>query len=110
MIGGGWLRKRVRAFYGTDYGRTRIEGTVVAYSATPQVLIEAEDGSRDWWGVDLVEVLDGEMVTHFVENQRIDVFRPGSAAFIASRKPETLHPDVTVMDPPYGRGGEGSKF
>lgn len=58
MIGNGWLRRKVRAFYANDRDRTRIEGKVVAYSGGPMVLIEAEDGTRDWWGVELIEVLE----------------------------------------------------
>jgi hypothetical protein len=43
--------------------------------------------------------LDGSNY-HHVENQRHDVFRkPG--AFTATRKPETLSPGMSVIDPPY---------
>lgn len=60
MIGNSWLHRKVRAFYGTDHSETRIEGKVVAYSGSPMVLIEAEDGTKEWWGVELVEVLEDE--------------------------------------------------
>lgn len=50
-----WLHEEVRAFLGTDREATRIEGRVIAYSAGPQVLIEAPDGERDWWDVRLCE-------------------------------------------------------
>jgi hypothetical protein len=34
------------------------EGKVVAYSASPQILVEADDGTKTWWSVNLpIDVL-----------------------------------------------------
>jgi hypothetical protein len=101
MIGNGWLRKRVRAFYATDVNDERIRGTVVAYSHSPMVLIEAEDGSRDWWGVELVEELEDSITYHHVESLKADVFGRGSAAFVATPRPQTLLPDPMPTGVPY---------
>ena len=54
-----WLRQEVRAFYMSDRSSTRLEGTVVAYSPGPQVLIEAPDGRREWWDAGLCEKTTG---------------------------------------------------
>lgn len=29
------------------------EGKVVAYSRTPMILVQSDDGQQSWWGVDL---------------------------------------------------------
>jgi hypothetical protein len=35
------------------------EGTVVAYSQSPQILVIAADGSRSWWPINLpIDVLE----------------------------------------------------
>ena len=42
----------VTAYYAT--GDKLMDGTVIAYSIVPQVLIENEDGHRRWWRRDMV--------------------------------------------------------
>ena len=38
------------------------EGRVVAYSASPQILVQADDGTRSWWPVTLpIEVVPVEV-------------------------------------------------
>jgi hypothetical protein len=67
------------------------------------------------WLLGYVEMLRAEVnrsgrskaISHHVEDQRINVFdspkikKSWSSTFTATRKPETLDPGATVVDPPY---------
>lgn len=46
------FRRRVEAFYGVG-NDTRGRGKVIAYCDAPQVLIQYEDGRKEWWREDL---------------------------------------------------------
>lgn len=47
--------KRVRLRYAQ--GDTRAEGRAVAFSITPMVLIETDDGEQVWWRHDMAELV-----------------------------------------------------
>jgi hypothetical protein len=51
------LGKCVRLKYGS--GEVYTEGTVLAHSLVPSILIETESGERIWWRHDMADVIEG---------------------------------------------------